>query len=203
MVLLTPEEYDQSYFDGRIGPYSHNAGYTSYERWPRISDDFVPHAQSTGEFWKDLALRYNLDHSLQNKKVLEIGSAKGFVVEGMRDLGIDAYGIDVSQYAKDCAREDIKPYLRVADARTALADYGNKEFALIFSRWTLCCFSDAEIAAMVTEMNRISLKQVHWMMETGNDAYYNLKTIEQWRDQFNWKKGTIFTKGNAGEYVIK
>ena len=130
MAILQPSEYDISYFDGKLGPYKHNAGYTSYDRWNRTHDDFVPAKQSTGEYWKDLALRYNLDHSLQNKKVLEIGCAKGFVVEAMRDLGIDAYGIDVSQYAKDCAREDIKPYLQVADARTALSQYSNYDTVL-------------------------------------------------------------------------
>src|SRR3990172_8225136 len=203
MAVLQPSEYDISYFDGKLGSYKHNAGYTSYDRWPRISDDFVPHNQSTGEYWKDLALRYNLDHVLQNKKVLEIGSAKGFVVEAMRDLGINAYGIDVSQYAYDCAREDIKPYLRVEDSRTALVDYTNNEFAFLFSRWTLICFTDEELASMVIQMNRIARQQVHWIMETGNTQYYNLKPVQTLIDQFNWKKGTIFTKGDPSEIYRK
>ena len=80
MAILQPNEYDISYFDGKLSSMTHNAGYTVYNRWPRISNDFVPSDQSTGEFWKDLALRYNLDHSLQNKKVLEIGCAKGFQI---------------------------------------------------------------------------------------------------------------------------
>ena len=148
-------------------------------------------------------MRLKIDYSLEGKKVLEIGCAKGFVVEGLRDLGVDAYGIDVSQYAIDCAREDIKPYLKVADVRTALADYKNKEFDLIFSRWTLCCFTDEEIAKMIIQMNRIAVQQVHWMMETGNATYYNLKIIQQWKDGFNWKTGTIFTRGNQGEVFKK
>lgn len=199
MPVLQPSEYDISYFDGKKSSYLHNVGYTSYDRWSRIHNDFVPAEQSTGEYWKDLALRYNLDHSLQNKKTLELGCAKGFVVEAMRDLGIDAYGIDCSQYAIDCAREDIKPYLQMADARTALAQYVNREFAYLFSRLFLCCFTDAEITDLVTQMNRISVQQVHWIMEAGNEQYYNLKTVQQFVDQFAWKKGTIFTRGNLGE----
>lgn len=203
MAVLKPNEYDISYFDGKKASLQHNAGYTSYDRWPRINNDFVPHDQSLGEYWKDLALRLKIDYSLEGKKVLEIGAAKGFVVEGLRDLGVNAYGIDISQYAIDCAREDIKPYLKVADIRTALSTYKNKEFDLVFSRLTLNCFTDAEIAQIVTQINRISLLQAHWIMETGNATYYNLKTAQQWKDSFNWQKGTIFIKGNFSEVIKK
>ena len=123
----------------------------------KLANSFVimiPHGSFVAYLGKDFNRQTKFKY-FGNKKVLEIGSAKGFVVEAMRDLGIDAYGIDVSQYAHDCAREDIKPFLRVADARTALADYANNEFAFLFSRWTLICFTDEELASMITQMNRI------------------------------------------------
>lgn len=203
-MVLQPNEYDISYFDGKLGPYKHNAGYTVYNRWPRISNDFVPANQSTGEYWKDLALRYNLNHSLQNKKVLEIGSAKGYVVQAMRELGIDAYGIDVSRYAYDCADESVKPYLRVADARTALADYANREFAYVFSRRTLSCFTNDEIASLVTQMNRIGVQQVHDYWDNDRPDYYNIMPIQTLIDSFNWKKGTIFVRsGNINTIYRK
>jgi len=204
MALLQPSEYDISYFDGKIGPYKHNAGYSSYGRWNRIHNDFVPNEQSTGEYWKDLALRYNLDHSLQNKKVLEIGCAKGFVVQAMRELGIDAYGIDVSQYAIDCADESVKPYLRVADVRTALSGYANREFAYVFSRRTLSCFTNTEISGLVTQMNRIAVQQVHCYWDVDNPQYYNIMPIQTLIDTFDWKKGTIFTRsGNINTIYRK
>lgn len=204
MPILQPSEYDISYFDGKKSSLSHNAGYTHYNRWPRINNDFVPHDQSTGEYWKDLALRYNLDHSLQNKKVLEIGCAKGFIVEAMRDLGINAYGIDVSPYAISCAREDIKPYLRVADARNVLSEYAANEFAVLFSRRTLSCFTNDEIAAMIVQMNRIAKLQVHDYSDVDNPQYYNIMPIQQLIDNFNWKKGTIFIRsGNINTVYRK
>jgi SAM-dependent methyltransferase len=203
MALLQPNEYDISYFDGKKSEYSHNAGYTQYERWARFSNDFLPLEQSTGDYWKDLALRFNLDHSLQNKKVLEIGCAKGFVVEALRDLGIDAYGIDISQYAIDCAREDIKPYLTVADARTHLSTYANGEFDVVFTRRTLCCFSDAEISALVTQLNRIASQQVHLVYESENPTFYNPKPIQELVNGFNWKKRTIFVAGKDITNVVR
>jgi len=46
--------------------------------------------------------------------VLDAGCAKGFLVEALRDRRVEAYGIDVSEYAIGEVREDMKPYCRVA-----------------------------------------------------------------------------------------
>ena len=107
MTVLSPEEYDQSYFDGSTARDKHNAGYDKYERWYRKNSE-----TSLGEFWKDYAHALFKEHKLRGKKVLEIGCAKGFVVEDLRELGIDAYGLDVSEYAISQASEKIRPYLR-------------------------------------------------------------------------------------------
>jgi GT2 family glycosyltransferase len=50
------------------------------------------------------------------KKVLDVGCAKGFLVEALRDRGIEAFGIDISEYAISEVRADIRPYCRVASA---------------------------------------------------------------------------------------
>ena len=113
-------------------------------------------------------------------------------LEALRDLGVNAYGIDVSQYAISCAREDIKPFLTVADARTSLSSYANREFAVLFSRRTLSCMTNDEIASMVTQMNRIAVQQVHSYWPMDNPLYYNVMPIQTFIDSFAWKKGTIF-----------
>jgi 2-polyprenyl-3-methyl-5-hydroxy-6-metoxy-1,4-benzoquinol methylase len=41
--------------------------------------------------------------------VLDVGCA-GILVESLRDRGVDAYGIDVSHYALENVRQDVKPY---------------------------------------------------------------------------------------------
>jgi glycosyltransferase involved in cell wall biosynthesis/SAM-dependent methyltransferase len=46
-------------------------------------------------------------------RVLDVGCAKGFLVEGLRDLGVSAFGFDVSDVAISELREDIKPYCRM------------------------------------------------------------------------------------------
>lgn len=50
---------------------------------------------------------------LQPATVLDAGCAMGFLVESLRDRGVDAYGIDVSEHAISQVREDIRPYCRV------------------------------------------------------------------------------------------
>ena len=50
---------------------------------------------------------------VQPKRVLDAGCAMGLLVEALRDRGVDAEGIDISQYAIDEVFEPIRPYCRV------------------------------------------------------------------------------------------
>jgi SAM-dependent methyltransferase len=45
--------------------------------------------------------------------VLDVGCALGMLVETLRDRGVEAYGMDISEYAIGQVREDIKPHCRV------------------------------------------------------------------------------------------
>lgn len=196
MALLQPSEYDISYFDGRLASFTHNAGYHDYSRWNH---------SGTNNFdlmSVDILNRY----AVGNKRVLEICSAKGFLVEDLRNRGINAFGVDVSQYAYDSASPSVQPYLTVADIRigqsTYLSDFNNNYFSLIIGMNCLCCFSDAEIAAMVPELNRISSDQFFVVQESARADFYNPKTIQQWRDGFSWEQGTVFIKSNIfNQYV--
>ena len=47
---------------------------------------------------------------LHPETVLDAGCAMGYLVAALRDRGVKAYGIDISQYAVSMVREDIRPY---------------------------------------------------------------------------------------------
>ena len=47
---------------------------------------------------------------LQPRTILDAGCAKGFLVEGFRNRGAEAWGIDISQYAIQEVYDPIKPY---------------------------------------------------------------------------------------------
>ena len=56
----------------------------------------------------------NIVRDFRPQTVLDAGCAMGFLVEALRDRGVDAEGIDVSEYALSQAREDVKPFLHKA-----------------------------------------------------------------------------------------
>jgi len=66
--------------------------------------------------------------------VLEVGCALGFLVEALRDMGVEAYGIDVSAYAIDNVREDIRQYCAVSSIVTdSLPESFPKKYDLVIS----------------------------------------------------------------------
>jgi methyltransferase family protein len=47
---------------------------------------------------------------IQPRSALDAGCAMGFLVEALRDRGVDAFGFDLSEYAIERVREDVRPY---------------------------------------------------------------------------------------------
>jgi SAM-dependent methyltransferase len=47
------------------------------------------------------------------RRALDAGCAFGFLVEALRNRGVEAFGIDLSPYAIEHAHESVKPYCRV------------------------------------------------------------------------------------------
>lgn len=86
--------FDEEYFKCRVGavPYERN------ERWLGFFSGIA----------EQIVAR------LQPRRVLDAGCAKGFLVEALRDRGVDAWGIDISPYAVSQVRPDMQPYCRVA-----------------------------------------------------------------------------------------
>ncbi|GAA1444832.1 hypothetical protein GCM10009641_64680 [Mycobacterium cookii] len=49
-------------------------------------------------------------------RVLDVGCAKGLLVQALREKGVDARGFDISQHAVEAAHEDVREHLWVASA---------------------------------------------------------------------------------------
>jgi len=200
MTVLQPSEYDMSYFDGKLGSLQHNAGFSEYKRWYRYDG-----INSSGEFWTDKAAGWINHLALSGKKVLELGCAKGFIVEELRNAGVDAYGMDVSQYAISCASDVIKPYLYLGDVRTDLTRFSDREFDILISFRLMECIDDSEVDNLITSMSRIARKQVH-IISVGsslNQTYYNFKTLNTWLT-YSWPRGTVLAPyNNELNYITK
>lgn len=67
---------------------------------------------SNSKYTKDFleAVANKIADDLQPRTVLDAGCAMGHLVAALRDRGIEAYGIDISEYAVTHAREDIRPF---------------------------------------------------------------------------------------------
>lgn len=50
---------------------------------------------------------------LHPRTVLDAGCAMGHLVAALRDLGVEAYGVDISAYAISKVREDVRPFCKV------------------------------------------------------------------------------------------
>jgi len=95
----THEEFDVEFFEG--GKKKLGGGYVRYR-----SNEFYPKFSYLATWIKD---------SFNVQRVLDVGCAKGFLVKAFRDLGIETWGVDVSDYAISSAPDDIRPKLHKVD----------------------------------------------------------------------------------------
>src|SRR5262245_61684019 len=94
----TSEDYGDTYFKAGLG---------SHEEYAWES----PHWRS---FFTLVADR--VAALLQPMSVLDVGCARGLLVQALAERGVDAHGIDISEFAVQTAHADIRPRLRVASA---------------------------------------------------------------------------------------
>jgi GT2 family glycosyltransferase/glycosyltransferase involved in cell wall biosynthesis/2-polyprenyl-3-methyl-5-hydroxy-6-metoxy-1,4-benzoquinol methylase len=88
-------------------PYNENY----YETY-RAGSYIGPYNRETfGYFFSLIAEK--IIKEIHPQKVLEVGCAKGFLVEALRDRKIDVYGMDLSEYAINEVRADIKKFCKV------------------------------------------------------------------------------------------
>lgn len=205
-VVMPAADYDEDYFDGGVD--CHPAGYTEYKR------SSVYDALTGYEKWKQKAWKFwqkyqdQFPNGPSDVKILDIGCGKGFLVQDLRELGFDAWGIDISPYAISQAAPEVAPFLSVGDIKN-LASYGVDEFDAVVGFRVLPCFTNAELLILSPEIVRISKKQ--FFLIDCNDyytaeelqvvnQYYNMKTKEQWQNLMPKSAFMIATKKDDSEF---
>lgn len=104
---MVAETYDKAYYLSHCGiPYHRDEPH-----WHR--------------FFTDVARGINL--SIAPKTVFDAGCAIGFLVETLREQGIEAFGRDISQYAIEQVPAGLKPYV----AQGSISDPINGTFDLV------------------------------------------------------------------------
>ncbi len=92
-------------------------------------------------------------------KVLDIGCGKGFLMFDFTKVvpGIEMYGLDISEYAKENAKEEIKD--RITTGSAISLPYKDKEFDFVYSITTLHNLHNYDLDKALREMQRVGKNQ--------------------------------------------
>ena len=128
-------EFGQMYFDG-----SREYGYGGYRydgRWQPVAKDIVEH--------------FDLK---PGDRVLDVGCAKGFLVKDLLALGIDAYGLDISNYALMHCEPEVVGRLQIGSADHL--PFPDNSFAAVISINTIHNLPYERCVTAVSEMQRLA-----------------------------------------------
>lgn len=134
-IIAESKKYGQMYFDG---PRDYGYGGYRYDgRWKSVAVDIIEH--------------FNL---VQGSRVLDVGAAKGFLVKELLDLGIDAYGVDVSEYAVMNCHPDVVGRMHVASADHLC--FPDQSFAAVLAIDVIHNLPRQRAAVALREVQRLS-----------------------------------------------
>lgn len=125
----------------------------------------------------------------QPKSVLDVGCARGFIVNHLRKMGIDAQGVDISEWATGSVPPDgLGQHLKTADVTKGLP-FKDGEFDLVTSMDFLEHIEEKDVPGLVKEMLRVGRRQFHVVTTPeytmyGDETHVCMKPLEWWIEQF-------------------
>lgn len=143
---MNTSDFEEKYFDSGIKV---SGQYSSYER-----ERFFPAFN---------AMVQVIQETLAPSKLLDVGCAKGYLVEEFRNNKIEAFGVDVSVYAINNSPEPVRDFLKVVDLNNEKLPYPDNSFDTIICMGTLEYIKDQNHA--IYEIKRV-LKQEGTLLMT-------------------------------------
>jgi ubiquinone/menaquinone biosynthesis C-methylase UbiE len=133
--IQVSREFGEMYFDG---PREYGYGGYRYDgRWKPVAKDIVEY--------------FNLK---PGDRVLDVGCAKGFLVKDLLELEIDAYGIDISDYALMHCEQEVVGRLQLGSADHL--PFPDNSFAVVISINTIHNLTYEGCINAVREMQRLA-----------------------------------------------
>jgi len=141
------KKWDVEYWDG-----DRKTGYGGYHydgRWRKVAEVMVQH--------------YDIK---PGNKILDVGCGKGFILYDFTQAvpGLEVAGIDVSHYAIEHAKEEVKPNLKVCSA--ADLPYEDNSFDLVISINTLHNLYCYDLYKALKEIERVARKNKYICVES-------------------------------------
>ncbi len=136
-VIAVARQYGFEYWDGdRLYGYG---GYHYDGRWQAVAERLITHYDLT-----------------ENSKVLDVGCGKGFLVKDLLAARkpVDAYGIDISDYALKCAPQEVVGRLHTGSAERL--PFADSSFDLVVSFNTLHNLEKDAVVSALKEIVRVS-----------------------------------------------
>lgn len=137
-VRAIARQYGKEFFDGdRL--YGYGGFHYNPRFWSPVAPDFKSHFGLTAQ-----------------STFLDVGCAKGFTLfDLMQHIpGIKVAGLDISEYAIEHAKQEVKPFLQVGDAKAL--PYDDNEFDAVISINTVHNLERDECAQALQEIMRVS-----------------------------------------------
>ncbi len=106
------------------------------------------------------------------KNCLDVGCGTGKLVQCLRLLGIEAYGVDISEHAINLADKDVKPFLRHGDVTNL--PFPENTFDMVVTYDALERIERSKLKKALEECVRVSRKYIFHKMFTRENVWFNL-----------------------------
>lgn len=117
--------------------------------------------------WRGVAQKMAEYYQLKpGQKVLDVGCGKAFLLYELTQIvpGLQVFGIDISQYALEHAKEEIRDRLQYGQAQDI--PFQDNEFDLVISLTTLHNLRIYDLKKAVQEIKRVSKGSSYIMVES-------------------------------------
>jgi SAM-dependent methyltransferase len=150
-------QFGKDYFDGdRIH------GYGGYNYHPR--------------FWQPTVRRFRDHYGLKpGDRVVDVGCAKGFMLHDFKEMmpSLTIAGLDISEYAINNAKAEVKPFLCVGNAKEL--PYDDRSFDLVIAINTIHNLELSECKQSLREIQRVTRRHAFIVV----DAWRNEEERER------------------------